>query len=183
MREDGGQKEAQRDIEKWRELLRRDESRESHKCNIRAIGLNLKFSCYYYIKKVLVYCLSLFSFIIWIEPKQFIYEFDESFYEKGDTHSILCKDLFYSRIPASFGIRAGKISVLNLQVYIYIDYVCKLWMQEGFFLFWMVEHDYYLRWKVLDAKSSKGEKLQANRTSFGQKDRQLQVLVHWAMES
>ena len=40
---------------------------------------------------------------------------------------------------------------------------------KGFVLFWMVEHDYCLRWKVLNGKSSKGEKLQANRTSFGQK--------------
>ena len=42
---------------------------------------------------------------------------------------------------------------------------------EGFVLFWMVEHDYYLRWKVLNAKIFKGEKLQASRTSFGQKGR------------
>ena len=39
---------------------------------------------------------------------------------------------------------------------------------KGLFCFWMVEHDYYLRWKVLNAKSFKGVKLQANRTSFGQ---------------
>ena len=31
------------------------------------------------------------------------------------------------------------------------------------FVFWMVEHDYCSRWKVLSAKSSKGEKLQAIR--------------------
>ena len=42
---------------------------------------------------------------------------------------------------------------------------------KGFVLFWMVEHDYCLRWKVLSGKSFKGEKLQANRTSFGQGDR------------
>ena len=42
---------------------------------------------------------------------------------------------------------------------------------KGFVLFWMVEHDYFLRWKVPKAKSFKGEKLQANRTSFGQEDR------------
>ena len=42
---------------------------------------------------------------------------------------------------------------------------------EGFCLFWMVEHDYYLGWKVRNGKSFKGVKLQAIRTSFGQKDR------------
>ena len=42
---------------------------------------------------------------------------------------------------------------------------------EGLFCFWMVEHDYYLRRKVLNAKSLKGEKLQAMRVSFGQKNR------------
>ena len=42
---------------------------------------------------------------------------------------------------------------------------------EGLFCFWMVEHDYYLRWKVINANIFKGEKLQENRTSFGQKDR------------
>ena len=54
---------------------------------------------------------------------------------------------------------------------------------KGLFFFWMVEHDYCSRWKVLSAKISKGEKLQAIRVSFGQKGRKLQVLVHWAMES
>ena len=42
---------------------------------------------------------------------------------------------------------------------------------KGLFCFWMVEHDYCLRWKVLKAKSFKGEKLQVMRVSFGQKDR------------
>ena len=42
---------------------------------------------------------------------------------------------------------------------------------KGLFIFWMVEHDYCLRQKVLSAKSFKGEKLQAIRVSFGQKDR------------
>ena len=42
---------------------------------------------------------------------------------------------------------------------------------KGFFVFWMVEHDYCLRWKVPNAKSFKGEKLQAIRVSFGKKDR------------
>ena len=51
------------------------------------------------------------------------------------------------------------------------------------FVFWKVDHDYCSRWKVLSAKSSKGEKLQAIRVSFGQQGRKLQVLVHWAMES
>ena len=54
---------------------------------------------------------------------------------------------------------------------------------KGLFVFWMVEHDYCSRWKVLTAKIFKGEKLQAIRVSFDQKDRQLQVFVHWAMES
>ena len=49
---------------------------------------------------------------------------------------------------------------------------------KGFFVFWMVEHDYCSRWKVLSAKSFKGEKLKAIRVSFDQKYRQLQVLVH-----
>ena len=40
---------------------------------------------------------------------------------------------------------------------------------KGLFCFWMVEHDYCMRWKVLNAKIFKGEKLQENRTSFGQK--------------
>ena len=35
---------------------------------------------------------------------------------------------------------------------------------KGLFVFWMVEHDYCLRWKVLSAKSFKGEKLQVNGT-------------------
>ena len=42
---------------------------------------------------------------------------------------------------------------------------------KGFVCFWMVEHDYYLRWKVLNAKSFKGEKLQEIRVRFGQEDR------------
>ena len=42
---------------------------------------------------------------------------------------------------------------------------------KGFVCFWMVEHDFILRQKVLSAKSFKGEKLQAIRVSFGQKDR------------
>ena len=42
---------------------------------------------------------------------------------------------------------------------------------EGFVLFWMVEHGYCLRWKVLNGKSFKGVKLRVMRTSFGQKDR------------
>ena len=54
---------------------------------------------------------------------------------------------------------------------------------KGLFFFWMFEHDYCSRWNVLSVKSSKGEKLQAIRVKFGQKDRQLQVLVHWAMDS
>ena len=37
-----------------------------------------------------------------------------------------------------------------------------------FFCFWMVEHDYCLRWKFLNEKSFKGVKLQENRTSFFQ---------------
>ena len=37
---------------------------------------------------------------------------------------------------------------------------------KSFFLFWMVEHDYCLRWKVPKAKSFKSEKLQANRTAL-----------------
>ena len=37
---------------------------------------------------------------------------------------------------------------------------------KGFFFFWMVEHDYCLRRKVLNAKSFKGENLQANRTAL-----------------
>ena len=41
---------------------------------------------------------------------------------------------------------------------------------KGFFFFWMVERDYCLRWRVLNGKSFKGVKLQANRTSFGQED-------------
>ena len=41
---------------------------------------------------------------------------------------------------------------------------------KGLFCFWMVENDYYLRWKVLNVKSFKGVKLQAIGTSFGQKD-------------
>ena len=32
---------------------------------------------------------------------------------------------------------------------------------KGLFVFWVVEDDYYLRWKVLSAKSFKGEKLKA----------------------
>ena len=36
---------------------------------------------------------------------------------------------------------------------------------EDFFCFWKVEHDYCLRWKVLNEKSFKGEKLQVNRTT------------------
>ena len=36
---------------------------------------------------------------------------------------------------------------------------------KGLFCFWMVEHEYCLRWKVLSAKSFKGEKLQVNRTA------------------
>ena len=44
---------------------------------------------------------------------------------------------------------------------------------KGFVFFWMVEHDYCLRLRVLNAKSFKDEKLQANRTSFGQKERQI----------
>ena len=42
---------------------------------------------------------------------------------------------------------------------------------KGLFCFWMVEHDFSLRRKVLKTKSSKGEKLQAIRVRFGQKDR------------
>ena len=42
---------------------------------------------------------------------------------------------------------------------------------KGFVCFWMVEHDYYLRWKFLNGKSFKGVNLQVIRTSFGQKDR------------
>ena len=42
---------------------------------------------------------------------------------------------------------------------------------KGFVFFWMVEHDYCLRWKVQNAKSFKGEKFLENRTSFGQEDR------------
>ena len=42
---------------------------------------------------------------------------------------------------------------------------------EGLFCFRMVEHNYYLSWKVPNAKSFKGEKLQAIRISFGQEDR------------
>ena len=42
---------------------------------------------------------------------------------------------------------------------------------KGLFCFWVVEHDYCLRWKVPNAKSLKGENLQAIRVSFGQDDR------------
>ena len=42
---------------------------------------------------------------------------------------------------------------------------------KGFVCFWMIEHDYCFEEKVLNAKSFKGEKLQVNRTSFGQEDR------------
>ena len=42
---------------------------------------------------------------------------------------------------------------------------------KGLFVFWMVEHDYCLRWKVPNVKSFKGEKLQEIRVSFGQKGR------------
>ena len=41
---------------------------------------------------------------------------------------------------------------------------------KGLFCFWMVGHDYCLRWKVLKVKSFKGEKLRAKRISFGQED-------------
>ena len=41
---------------------------------------------------------------------------------------------------------------------------------KGFVCFWMIEHEYYFEGKVLSAKSFKGEKLQANRTIFGQED-------------
>ena len=34
----------------------------------------------------------------------------------------------------------------------------------GFVLFWMVEHEMLLEGKILNAKSFKSEKLQANRT-------------------
>ena len=37
---------------------------------------------------------------------------------------------------------------------------------EGLFCFWMVEHDYYLRRKIINANSFKGEKLQVNRTAL-----------------
>ena len=48
-------------------------------------------------------------------------------------------------------------------------YDIRLFMKaKGLFSFWMVEHDYCLRWKFLNAKSFKGVKLQENRTSFGQ---------------
>ena len=46
---------------------------------------------------------------------------------------------------------------------------------KGLFVFWVVEHDYCSRWKVLSAKSFKGEKLQAIIVSFDKKFRQLQV--------
>ena len=42
---------------------------------------------------------------------------------------------------------------------------------RGLFVFSIVEHDYCLRWKVLNAESFKGEKLQAKRVSFGQESR------------
>ena len=42
---------------------------------------------------------------------------------------------------------------------------------KGFVCFWMVEHDYCLRWKVLNEKSFKGVKLQEMRVIFDQKDR------------
>ena len=35
---------------------------------------------------------------------------------------------------------------------------------KGFFVFWMVEHDYCLRRKVLNEKSFKSEKLQVVKT-------------------
>ena len=37
---------------------------------------------------------------------------------------------------------------------------------KGLFCFWMVEHEMLLEGKVLSAKSSKGEKFQANRTNL-----------------
>ena len=40
---------------------------------------------------------------------------------------------------------------------------------KGLFCFWMVEHDYCLRWKVLSAKSFKGEKLQAGRIAMAKR--------------
>ena len=60
-----------------------------------------------------------------------------------------------------------------------MDFVFEVWGNDirlvmkakGFFCFWMVEHDYCLRWKVLNAKSFNGEKLQAIRVSFGRDDR------------
>ena len=40
---------------------------------------------------------------------------------------------------------------------------------EGFVLFWMVEHEYCLRWKVINGKSSKGEKLQTKKQASAKK--------------
>ena len=58
-----------------------------------------------------------------------------------------------------------------------VGFVFKIWgnnirlvmKAKGFVCFWMVEHEYYLRWKVLSAKSFKGEKLQASRTTLAKR--------------
>ena len=55
---------------------------------------------------------------------------------------------------------------MDLSLKVYGNDVRIVMKAKGFIYFWMVKHDYYLRWKVLKGKSFKGENLQVNRIAL-----------------